>query len=71
MKTIISKRIEKFKRLRSKMSAKYGSDDEIVLSLTAELNDLETQLEVLNRLARSDVKSSAASARLRSHAYHP
>ena len=71
MKTVISRRIDKFKRLRSRMSAKYGADDDIVLSLTAELSDLEAQLEVLNRLARLDVKSSAASAKLRSHAHHP
>jgi hypothetical protein len=71
MKTVISKRIDKFKRLRSKMSAKYGSDDDIVLSLTAELNDLEAQLEELKRLTKTDVLSSAASRRPLSQVQHP
>jgi hypothetical protein len=70
MKTVISKRIEKFKRLRSKMSAKYGSDDDIVLALTAELNDLEAKLETLKRMTNSDVQSSAASRWVLSHAQH-
>jgi hypothetical protein len=71
MKTVISKRIDKFKRLRSKMSAKYGPGDEIVLTLTAELNDLEAHLEALKRSTKSEVQSSAASLVLRSHSQHP
>jgi hypothetical protein len=71
MKTVISKRIDKFKRLRSKMSAKYGPDDEIVLTLTAELNDLVAQLEELKRLTKTDVQSSAAIRKPLSQVQHP
>ncbi len=70
MKTVIGKRIDKFKHLRSKLAAKYGPDDDIVLSLTVELNDLEAQLETLTRLAKSDVQLSVASEIPRSHVHN-
>jgi len=65
MKKKLAKRIEKLDSLRSKMKAKYGSSDMLVVELGKEVAEAQTMLAILKGKAKFD--SDPQDLRMRHH----
>jgi len=65
MKKILAKRIEKLESLRSKMKAKYGASDTLVIDLDKEIAEFQEILAVLKNKTKND--SNQYVSRVRHH----
>ena len=63
MKKKLAKRVEKLESLRSKMKAKYGASDTLVIDLDKEIAEALAMLAILKGKTKTDIGEQDSSIR--------